>query len=140
MKNLQKALMVLCVMGLMISCGGKGGGQNAPEKMAVKYAEAFYKGDFDALMKFAPKSEQEKMKEAKPGELEMAKFFLAALAEKNKDVSGIKAVETEMSEDGNAATVTIEFKKGDDIKTEKVKLEKEDGEWFVKDMSGGGLK
>jgi len=140
MKNFQKVLMILCIMGLMISCGGKSGGGNTPDKIAVKYAEAFFKGDMDALMKFAPKEEQEKMKEAKPGEMEMAKYFMAAIAEKNKDISDIKAIETELSEDGNAAVVTIEFKKGENTKTERVKLEKEDGEWFVRDMTGGGLK
>ncbi len=138
MKNLQKVFLVLCVMGLMISCGSGGG--NKPEKVAVKYAEAFYKGDMDALMKLAPKDEQEKMKEAKPGELEMAKYLMAAIAEKNKDVSGIKATGTEMSEDGNSATVTIEFTKGDQTKTETVKLEKEEGEWMVTDMSGANIK
>lgn len=133
MKNLQKAFMMLCVMGLMISCGGGG---NTPEKVAVKYAEAFFKGDFDALIKFAPKSEQEEMKETKSQEIEMAKLFLSAIAEGNKDISGIKAIGTEMSEDGNSAVVTIEFKKGEDIKSEKVDLIKEDENWYVEEMSG----
>ncbi len=41
-----------------------------------------------------------------------------------------------MSEDGNSAVVTIEFKKGEDIKSEKVDLIKEDENWYVEEMSG----
>ena len=136
MKNLQKVLMVLCIMGLMISCGGSGsGGGNTPESVAEKYVETLYKGDLDALKKFMCKEEQENMNNAKAEELEMAKYFMAAIKEKGKGASGFKAIETNLSEDGNSATVKVEVNKGEKTDTEKVKLINEDGKWVVKEMS-----
>ena len=132
MKSLQKVLMVLCTMGLMFSCGGDG---STPEKVAEKYVETFYKGDLDALKKFMSKKEQKEMENSKPEELEMAKLVMAAVKEKSKGASGFKAIETDLSEDGNSATVKVEVTKGEETNTEKVKLIKEDGKWVVEEMS-----
>ena len=137
MKNLQKVFMILCVMGLMVSCGGSSGGGNTPEKVAEKYVETLYKGDLDGVMKYMSKEEQAEMKNAKKEELEMAKFFMMAIAEKNKGASEFKALEEEtvLSEDTESATVKVKVTNGDRTSTEKVKLIKEDGKWVVKEMS-----
>ena len=134
MKNLQKAFMMLCVMGLMISCGGKGsGGGNTPEKVAEKYVEAFYKGDLDGMKKYSSEKQKEEMSGAENDA--MTKEFLKAIKEENKDASGFKAIETNLSEDGESAGVKVEVTKGDNTDAIKVRVVRENGKWVVDSLS-----
>ncbi len=131
MKNLQNVLAALCIMVLMVACSGSGG--SSPEDMAVKAVKSLYAGDIDGLKKCMSKKTLESQE--KDFDDENAKQFLAAIKEANKDVSSVKAIETNLSEDGNSATVKVEVIKGDETSTEKVNLVKEDGKWFFESMS-----
>ncbi|MDR0231424.1 MAG: DUF4878 domain-containing protein [Dysgonamonadaceae bacterium] len=129
MKNLQKVLMILCVMGLMISCGGSGGG-NTPEKVAEKFVEAFFKGDLDGMKKCSSKETKEELS----GKMdEKTKNFFEAMKAENKGAS-VKAIETKLSEDGNSGTVKVEVSKDGSANVMKVKVIKEDGKWAVSGM------
>jgi len=130
MKNLQKTLMILCVMGLMISCGGSGGGGNTPEKVAEKFVEAFFKGDLDGMKKYSAKEPREELS----GEMdEKTKNFFEAMKAENKGTSA-KAIETKLSEDGNSGTVKVEVSKDGKADVVKIKVIKEDGKWAVSGM------
>jgi len=129
MKNLQKTLMILCVMGLMISCGGGSG--NTPESVAEKFVEALYKGDLDGMKKISSKEQTTEMSADDKG----SKAMLALFKEAGKDASGFKAVETNLSEDGNSGTVKVGVTSKDGkTDTMKVKVIKEDGKWAVNGM------
>ena len=133
MKHLQKVLMILCVMGLMISCGGSGSGAggNTPEKAAEKFVESLFKGDLDGMKKWS----SEKMSNEMSGDDEMTKEFLKAIREENKDASGFKAIETNLKEDGNSGTVKVEVTKAGKTDTVKVNVVNEDGKWAVDGIS-----
>ena len=129
MKNLQKVFMFLCVVGLMISCGGSGG--STPEKVAEKFVEALYKGDLDGMKKVSTKENAEKMSADDKESQAMLSFFKLG----GMGASEFKAVETELSEDGNSGTVKVEV--AQEGKTDKIKVNvvKEDGKWAVSGMS-----
>jgi len=130
MKNLQKALMILCVMGLMISCGGSVG--NTPESVAEKFVEALYKGDVNGMKKV---STQEQAKQMSADDKD-SKAMLALFKEAGKDISGFKAIETNLKEDGNSGTVKVEVTSKDGkTDTMKVNVVKTDGKWAVSDIS-----
>jgi len=129
MKNLQKVFMALCVMGLMISCGGSGGG-STPEKVAEKFVESLLKGDLDGMMQCSSKENKEKMSDDKD-----LKQMLGFFKEAGKEVAGIKAVETNLKEDGESGVVIVELtNKEGKADRMKVSVEKEDGKWVVESM------
>jgi len=133
MKNLHKAFITLCVMGLMASCGGRGGSENseieAIEKVAEKYVKSLYGGDLQDIQKYMTPKAIDKLRLDRDSE--DTKEFWDAVKEENKEASGFNAVETNYS-----ATVKVEVKKGQRVILEKVKMVKnEDGKWLVDDIN-----
>lgn len=122
------AATVIAAVVLFTSCGG---GASAPKDVAVKFAEAVGKADFDEAGKYASD-------ETKKG-LDMMKAFAGMMPDSLKN----KKVEFEVVEekiDGDNATVTLKPKGGNE-KAETFKLTKVDGAWKVnmtKEEMGGG--
>ena len=118
---------ISCVLSLSACVGN-----DAPEVVAQNFVQAATKGDIDKILKLGNTSE------ASAAELEEIQSDLKEIVidfKKEIDAQGgaksIKAVGTEISEDGNIAKVMIQLEtnSGKGGGTKPVKLKKIDGKW-----------
>ena len=110
------------------------GGSDTPEAVAQDFVKALTSGDVDKVLKLMDMSN----KDAKELEKMRPKAeMMFAKIKKDIDAQGgvksIKAVGTEISEDGNTAKVMVQLETvtGKGGNTKPVRLKKVDGKWKV---------
>lgn len=118
--------VAVVALGLLIACGG--GGSSNPEAAVKGMFDAMKAGDLDAMMEYMPEAERQELTDE---DREMAEGMLGMLSEMEYEILG-----SEVSEDGETATVTVEMTFMGQTQEEEIDLMKENGKWVV---SGGGM-
>ncbi len=122
------ALLGLAGLVLM-ACGGGGASASNPEDAVNGFLSAMKDADIDAMMQYVPEAEREEMTDEDKA---MAEGMLGMMSDLDWTITG-----SEVSEDGNSATVTVELSVMDmPAEEEEIALIKEGGGWVI---SEGGM-
>ena len=118
--------VAVVALGLLIACGG--GGASNPEAAVKGMFDAMKSGDIDGMMQYMPADEREELSDE---EREMAQGMMAMFAELEYEIVG-----SEVSEDGETATVTVKITFMGETEEDDIDLMMEDGSWVV---TNGGM-
>ena len=135
MKLIKSLVLVFMASAMLISCGG--GSSSSPESVAENFYKAVMEFDFDKAAKYCTAESAASIKESKKMMDQIPAEQLKMIKEASKS-NKMEVVGTEISEDGNTATVSLKISGimgmgGED--TLPIKLEKENGEWKISDAA-----
>ena len=109
MKTFLRFTFVALIAVVLSACSN-----NGPSAVAVEFTKALYKGDSDKAVSYCTESTQQMVG------LIMGFDSSSSLEEMHKSNPNVKVISTEVSEDGNSATVKVEVTNYYDIKSKKI--------------------
>ncbi len=118
--------VAIAALGLLIACGG--GGSSNPEAAVKGMFDALKAGDIDAMMEYMPEADRSEITDE---EREMFQGMAGMFESFEYEIVG-----SEVSEDGETATVTVKTTFMGETSEEDIELMMENGKWVV---PGGGM-
>lgn len=125
MKKVVSFLVILLSLMLVVGCGGDEGKVKSTAKKIVSAAK---KGNFDKVLKYAPKETREEFKKDKKKYKEFKKEFKKEMV---KELKGAKFKYGDVEIDGDKATIEVTMIKDGEEDTDKLDFKKEKGKWVM---------
>ena len=127
---MRKFVTVVATAGLAFGLAGCGGGDNGPEKAVKTFADAVTSQDYETVCNTLDPEMVETLEQVSQDKdcAEMFKENEDAFQSEIPDNATVDIQGSEISDDGDTATVTVKNQDGDE---EDVKLVKVEDEWKV---------
>ncbi len=117
-------------------------GSGSPSEVARRYVRALENGNGNDMLDLLSKAQVAKLGVDRTNEAQMKEFneALGGAAAQIKSEGGVAQIETKNEKiDGNTATVDVTVKPGQgEAKTRTMRFIKEDGQWKIDELPGGG--